>query len=414
MTNLDIPNNWSTTSVRESCTTQYGCAFDSDQFTEEKDRGMPVIRIGDLGTGTTELNYTGDYEERYVIEPGDFLISMDRHFHIYEWNGDTSLLNQRVCKIKSNSESLLDDYLKYYMEIPLVRIKQNVERTTVPHLSKDDLEGAEVPLPPLDEQERIVKLLDRIFERVENVKKSSKRSQEIASKIMYSAVDKLVVNNSSDREWMTLSDVADRLRSTVDPSESPETTYEYYSFPAYDEHREPALTNGGEIGSRKRELKGGELMISRLNPRKERVWKVSESDREKIASTEFVALELNEDVIDRDFLYHYLNSKEVTYSLVNQVSATTKSRQRASFSDVMELSVPVPPLEEQESIADRLDDIKNSSDSVASSVSRAISITEQLPRSIRIKAFSGELTGTDIPPEDIKIKVEQQTSIQEY
>lgn len=198
MINWEIPENWETTTVRKGCNIQYGYAFDSEQFTENKDEGMPLIRIGDLGTGRTDLNYVGEYEDRYVVRPGDLLISMDRHFHIYEWGGEKSLLNQRVCRIESGTEGLLDGYIKHYIEIPLAKIKANVERTTVPHLSKDDLESIEIPVAPLTEQKELVQRLDSAFNAIDSIESSHERSSEISDILLDIAIESVIDTSTTD------------------------------------------------------------------------------------------------------------------------------------------------------------------------------------------------------------------------
>ena len=61
-----------------------GYAFNSKQFSSDGD--VPLIRIRDLKKGVdTETRYTGDYDRKYIVSKGDFLIGMDGELRCYEW-----------------------------------------------------------------------------------------------------------------------------------------------------------------------------------------------------------------------------------------------------------------------------------------------------------------------------------------
>src|SRR5690242_8496216 len=79
-----------------------GYAFSSSDFSPQG--GTPLIRIRDILTDRTESTYTGDYEDAYLIQPGELLIGMDGDFNCALWRGPVGLLNQRVCKVSVNPE----------------------------------------------------------------------------------------------------------------------------------------------------------------------------------------------------------------------------------------------------------------------------------------------------------------------
>ena len=51
-------------------------AFESKYF--NKDSGVPLLRIRDVGQATTECKFTGQYEEKYLVKRGDFVVGMGR------------------------------------------------------------------------------------------------------------------------------------------------------------------------------------------------------------------------------------------------------------------------------------------------------------------------------------------------
>lgn len=136
-----------------------GFAFKSESFSE-KVEGMPLIRIRDVVRGTTETYYLGEYDEEYIIKNGDILIGMDGEFNLAVWKGGAALLNQRVCKIQSNSTSILNEYLCYILPKKLKEIEDKTPFVTVKHLSVKTIKDIQISLPSLEEQKRIVRELD--------------------------------------------------------------------------------------------------------------------------------------------------------------------------------------------------------------------------------------------------------------
>lgn len=141
------------------CKVQNGYAFDSKLFTTDSN-DMPLVRIRDIKTGRTETFYKGDYSQEYVLHNGDYIIGMDGEFNITEWQGGEALLNQRVCRVIVSSEIVLPKYILYFLPIPLKKIEDETPFVTVKHLSSKKLNDVVVPVPSLENQQRIVDELD--------------------------------------------------------------------------------------------------------------------------------------------------------------------------------------------------------------------------------------------------------------
>ena len=58
-------------------------------------------------------------------------------------------------------EYLNSRYLYYFLMTKKVKINSQVRKSSIPRLPKGALEQLIIPIPPLDEQERIVSILDR-------------------------------------------------------------------------------------------------------------------------------------------------------------------------------------------------------------------------------------------------------------
>lgn len=140
---------------------QYGFAFDSKLFTDDE-QYIPLIRIRDVVPAKPSTYYSGEYSSDYIIRKGDMLVGMDGNFNMEKWNDRDGLLNQRVCKIYAKDESLLLDGFLYHFLRPLFKkIENSIQGSTVKHLSAKVINHIEIPLPPIEVQTEIVRILDK-------------------------------------------------------------------------------------------------------------------------------------------------------------------------------------------------------------------------------------------------------------
>lgn len=140
---------------------QYGFAFDSKLFTDDE-QYIPLIRIRDVVPAKPSTYYSGEYCSDYIIRKGDMLVGMDGNFNMEKWNDRDGLLNQRVCKIYAKDESLLlDGFLYHYLRPLFKKIENSIQGSTVKHLSAKVINHIEIPLPPIEVQTEIVRILDK-------------------------------------------------------------------------------------------------------------------------------------------------------------------------------------------------------------------------------------------------------------
>ena len=154
---------WPNKPLGELLKVQNGFAFKSELFNEDG-KGLPIIRIRDLARGFSETFYDGEHDPAFEVENGDFLIGMDGKFHCYRWQGGKALLNQRVCRLQNFSRDRNAGFVFYGINDHLREIEDNTAFVTVKHLSSKQIASIEMSVPPLAEQERIVKLLDEADE----------------------------------------------------------------------------------------------------------------------------------------------------------------------------------------------------------------------------------------------------------
>lgn len=139
--------------------------------------------------------------------------------------------------------------------------------------------------------------------------------------------------------------------SKVHPLSFPDEQFEYYSIPAYQDHKTAELTKGRDILSQKTVIPSRCVLFGKLNPRVEKVWNVKSSGPSRcIASTEWLPI-VPKEGIDQDWLYFLMYSQWVMPVAQTLVTGSTPSRQRVDPKSFYEITVPVPGFEEQRAIA---------------------------------------------------------------
>jgi len=154
---------------------------------------------------------------------------------------------------------------------------------------------------------------------------------------------------------------AQRADAVLDYRKTPARTTEFelgevfhYSIPAIQETGNGVVQNGSEIESDKIRLDGGELIISKLNPRKGCVLLTQPQSLPIVCSTEFVPL-VARPGFDARFAFYVFTSTPIRDLISAVVHSATRSHQRANPEDITKIRIPVPPFAEQRLIADYLD-----------------------------------------------------------
>ena len=181
----------------EVCEILSGYAFKSSQFNDKK-IGLPLIRIRNVERGFSDTYFEGAYPEEYLIKNGDLLITMDGSFILKKWEGDLALLNQRVCKIKISDKSVDEGYLAWLIPKFLKEIEDKTPFVTVKHLSVAKIKDISFVLPNKLEQKLISKRLNTISQIYDFRKIQSEGLNELVKSRFNELFGDVILN---DKEW---------------------------------------------------------------------------------------------------------------------------------------------------------------------------------------------------------------------
>lgn len=154
---------------------QNGYAFKSSWYAKE---GVRLLRNANVGHGEVRWQETvylpeemcAEYE-RFSLNEGDVVLTLDRPFIVTGTKvarvtaADLpSLLLQRVGRFVEVEPGLSDDYLFLWINSPHFNEQIDPGRSNgVPHISSKQVEAANICVPPLAEQHRIVAKVDALM-----------------------------------------------------------------------------------------------------------------------------------------------------------------------------------------------------------------------------------------------------------
>lgn len=191
-----------------------------------------------------------------------------------------------------------------------------------------------------------------------------------------------------------LGDVRRDDTTTLDPAKHPDESFELYSIPAH-ETGMPELVRGRDIGSTKKTLSPDTVLLSKINPRINRVWVVGESTGlRQIGSGEWIAFCPIEGVMPQ-YLAHYLRQDRLRTYLASNVSGVGGSLMRVKASVVDPFPFALPPYREQQRIVESLDSYLTRLDDAVISLERVQAKLQAYRASVLKAAVEGRLVQTE-------------------
>ena len=141
---------------------------------------------------------------------------------------------------------------------------------------------------------------------------------------------------------MKIKDIVTFVSRSITPQEG--VTYNLYSLPSFDDGKTFEVLDGADIQSNKYDVPNKCILFNKLNVRFKRVWRIDSQDENKIASTEFLPLVVDEDVVDFQYCYYLLISDKITNYLCGQNTNTSGSHKRIDPNNFLNIEIKLPKM----------------------------------------------------------------------
>jgi len=192
---------WKETVIGEYADVLSGFAFKSKDFQESRisDDYLPIIKIKNVANGDVNLNEVVYHKvdpntNKYILKANDILIALTGNHPFAKTQvvggvsryklEQQSLLNQRVAKIYSKSNTKLnDDFIYYFFKWSRTHFylgTQSGGSASQANISKNDVLKTPINLPPLNKQQEIATILSTLDQKITLLKKQNQTLEELA------------------------------------------------------------------------------------------------------------------------------------------------------------------------------------------------------------------------------------------
>ena len=335
-------------------------------------------------------------------------------------------INNKACCIDNNLMAFVSKvgFWKYFYFWSLqLDLYDYTNATTVPAIRKSDLEGIEMPLPPLAEQQRIVERIETLFAKLDETKEKLQNTLDTfeirKTAILHKAfTGELTANwrkhhglTMDSWEEKTLNDIASYKKGPFGSSITkamfvPKTANTYKVYEQGNVIRKDLTYGHYYITSEKyQELKGfsvkaGDILISCAGTIGE-VYKLPPECEEGVINQALMRVRLNQNIIEGYFCYYF---GEIIKDDVIDKSNGTAMKNIPPFKVLKAIQIKLPTINEQTEIVRIVDNLLAKEQKAHSIAQNALAKIDLIKKSILVRAFRGEL-GTNNPADESAVEL---------
>jgi type I restriction enzyme S subunit len=394
---LAIHPSWERVRLSEIADVLNGFAFKSAYF--DRTDGVPLLRIRDVGRDDTATRYKGDFDSMYLVEPGDLVIGMDGDFRAARWSGPQALLNQRVCKVSVRVPELYDPHLLLYV-LPgyLDAVHAHTSSVTVKHLSSRTVQDLPLPLPPLNEQRRIVAAIEEHLSRLDAADASLAAALRRLAPLrehLYRAATDNGAPTSPLRELLR-----EPLRNGHSAKASGNGTVRTLTLSAVTRNQftddNTKLTGADPEKVKSLWLEPGDILVERSNtPELVGTAALYKGPRNWAIFPDLLIRVRVKDTMLPEYLEIVMKATPARRYFQRAAQGIAGSMPKIDQGVVERLEVPLPPLDEQRRIVAEVEERLSMIDAMRASIERAQRRSAALRAAILERAFRGELVPQD-------------------
>lgn len=394
-------NTWTTAPLGDLCKLVNGRAFKPTDWTKT---GLPIVRIQNLNDSTKPFNrHSHPVSPKHQIDTGDILLSWSgtpgTSFGCFVWDRGAAILNQHIFRVHVNVARMLEKFFVYAVNSRLdemIRLAHG--GVGLRHITKRKLETIELPIPSINEQRRIITILDACMERIDEIRILSARvaleTNALLPSLLSSTFTDLNAVYSSGTIGTCL--VSSRYGTSRRCDASPAAT------PVL---RIPNVVQGEvscknikycELGGRELErlrLEAGDILVVRTNGSRDMVGRCAvynDGEQSFAFASYLIRLRVDTSLIDPHYLSFFLTSA-IGRDAIARIRRTSAGQYNVNSENLRGIELPLPPLPIQKKVAERLARQRDAVKVITGNQMASSEGSNLLTNAVLRKAFAWEL-----------------------
>ncbi|MFA6160475.1 MAG: restriction endonuclease subunit S [Parcubacteria group bacterium] len=383
---------WQTKKLGEVCDFDGGSQPPKVNFIHEPRKGyVRFLQIRDFGSDKYITYIPDSNKNRHCIEE-DILLGR------YGASVGKILINKKgaynvaVMKTIPNLDILNKKYFYFYLisDEFQERLSKVSARSAQAGFSKDDIYDFPIIVPPLPEQNRIVKILDEVFEGIGKAKENAEKNLQNAKELFDNYLHGVFTNNSKGWEFKKLSEVAEYFNGlTYSPKDvSNKGIVVLRSSNVQNDNLDFSdIVKVDKIVKDKIIVHDGDILMCSRNGSKRLVGKTATIGnlKEKMTFGTFMMIVRSN---QNAYLKWFFKSSEFRRQITSGENTMINQITRYILDDVV---ISFPPPEERKSIVAKLDALYIETKKLEVIYQQKLADLEELKKSVLKKAFAGEL-----------------------
>lgn len=154
----EIPNNWICCKQKYLITLLNGRAYKDNEF--EEDGKYRILRVGNLFTNPVWYTSSLELDSNKYCQDGDLLYSWSMSYAPAIWHGEKVIYHYHIWKTVL-SEKILKSFAYYYFISLTNALQSEIHETTMGFITMGVMNNSYIAYPPLSEQKAIADYLDK-------------------------------------------------------------------------------------------------------------------------------------------------------------------------------------------------------------------------------------------------------------
>ena len=405
---INIPKNWVITNINEIAFVTKLAGFEYTKYIANNlvESGVPLFKGKNIQNGKLNLEF-----ESYIPKLISQLLSRSRldrkclltpyvgtigNIAIFEADFEAHL-GSNVGKIELFNhfrKNILEEYLLFFLrsEYGDAQLKRNKKATAQESISIQDIREVSVPIPPIEEQKRIVEKLEVLLAEIDKLEQDEKALKELEdnfpeklkNSILKHAFEGTLIH--IENYELSISDLEGKAQKKLDKNSDKynlsfdipnhwivmplvnkenfiktgvqryQGTKDYYSTGSVQAEGNVPIgkyTFDGRPSRANRLVKTGDIIEAKMaNTVKATI--IDETMDSQLMSTGFFQLRIKNE-ITRKYVYFYLQSPQFIKDKNDLSTGTTQIA--INDTNLRKIMIPLPPLKEQEMIVNKIEEL---------------------------------------------------------
>ena len=262
-------------------------------------------------------------------------------------------------------DSIESKFLYHFLLLQQYKILAQVRRASIPRLSRIAIEKLQIPIPPLNIQAEIVRILDTFTELTAEL-----TAELVARKQQYAYYREQLLTFEEDKvEWKALGEVAEYSKTRISYELLNEENYVGVNNLLQDKAGKEESSHVPTQGNSTK-YQDNDILIGNIRPYLKKIW---QADCIGGTNGDVLVIHPTDEAVHPRYLYQVL--ADDNFFNYNMQHAKGAKMPRGDKARIMEYKIPIPPLAEQKRIVTILDKFE----------ALTTSLTEGLPREIELR-----------------------------